>query len=81
MGDPTAEFFEALRARGHDPRLRRATGAFRFELVDGKKIDRWRVSVAKGDLTVARRGGPADCVLRVRRPRRRSRAGYSLRMT
>lgn len=64
LSDPTAEFFESLRRRGHEPRLRRATGTFRFELVDGKKIDRWHVSISKGDLTVSRRGGAADCVLR-----------------
>jgi putative sterol carrier protein len=65
--DPTTEFFEALRTRGHDPRLRGATGTFRFELVEGKNIDRWLVSVHKGDVTVAHRGGAADCVLRVDR--------------
>ena len=65
MSDPTAEFFEALRRRGHEARLRRATGTFRFELVDGKKVDRWHVAVSMGDLTVARRGGAADCVLRM----------------
>jgi hypothetical protein len=67
VADPTTEFFEALRARGHEPRLRGATGMFRFELVEGKKIDRWLVSVQKGDVTVAHRGGEADCVLRVDR--------------
>jgi ubiquinone biosynthesis protein UbiJ len=65
--DPTTEFFEALRTRGHDPRLRGARGTFRFELVEGKNIDRWLVSVHKGDVTVAHRGGAADCVLRVDR--------------
>jgi SCP-2 sterol transfer family len=67
MSDHTAEFFDSLRRRGYEPRLRRATGTFRFELLDGKQIDRWHVSVAKGDLTVARRGGAADCVLRMDR--------------
>ena len=40
MTDPTAEFFEELRNRGHEPRLRQAVGTFRFELAKGKKIDR-----------------------------------------
>lgn len=67
VSDPTAEFFEGLRARGYDPRLRRATGTFRFELVSGKKIDRWHVAVSKGDLTAVHRGGAADCVIRMRK--------------
>ena len=67
VSDPTAEFFESLRRRGHEARLRRATGTFRFELVDGKKIDRWHVTLSKGDITVARRGGAADCVFRMDR--------------
>ena len=37
MTDPTTEFFEELRSREHEPRLRGATGTYRFELVDGKK--------------------------------------------
>jgi putative sterol carrier protein len=67
MTDPTAEFFEELRARGHEPRLRQAVGTFRFELAKGKTIDRWLVSVKKGDVTVLHRGGPADCIVRANR--------------
>jgi len=67
MADPSIEFFEELRRRGHEPRLRGATGTLRFELVEGKKIERWLVTLSKGDVQVARRGGTADCVLRVDR--------------
>jgi len=67
MTDPTATFFEELRARGHEPRLRQATGTFRFELAKGKQVDRWFVSVAKGDVTVAHKGGAADCIVRAER--------------
>jgi len=67
MTDPSTEFFEELRKREHEPRLRGATGTFRFELVEGKKIDRWLVKVSRGDVTVSRRGGTADCVLRADR--------------
>jgi len=67
MTDPTAEFFEELRARGHEPRLRQAVGTFRFELAKGKTIDRWLVSVKKGDVTVLHRGGAADCIVRANR--------------
>jgi len=67
MTDPTAEFFEDLRKRGHEPRLRQATGTFRFELTKGRTIDRWHVSVERGDVTVAHRGGAADCIVRANR--------------
>ena len=66
-GDATTHFFEELRKRQHEPRLRGATGTYRFELVDGKKIDRWLVTFSKGDVTVSRRGGAADCVVRADR--------------
>ena len=66
-GDATTQFFEELRKREHEPRLRGATGTYRFELVDGKKVDRWLVTSSKGDVTVSRRGGAADCVVRADR--------------
>ena len=67
MTDATAEFFDVLRRRGHEPRLRGATGTFRFELVEGKQIDRWLVTVSKGDVIVSHKGGAADCVVRANR--------------
>jgi putative sterol carrier protein len=56
-------FFDSLRERGHDPRLRRVTGTLRIEITNGK-VQRWLVSVDKGDVSVSRRGGKADCVVR-----------------
>jgi putative sterol carrier protein len=67
MADATTEFFEDLRRRGHEPRLRGATGRFRFDIVQGKQVERWIVTVNRGDLQVSRRGGAADCVLHVDR--------------
>jgi len=63
MADATAEFFDALVERGHEPLLEKATGTVRFDLRDGKKIDRWLVSIAKGDLAVSRRNVGADFVV------------------
>jgi putative sterol carrier protein len=65
--DPTTQFFEELRERGYEPRLRQATGTLRFELAKGKTIDRWLVSLRKGDVTVSHRGGEADCIVRADR--------------
>ena len=63
MADATAEFFGMLVERGHEPLLEKATGTVRFDLRDGKKTDRWLVSVVKGDLAVSRRNLRADCVV------------------
>ena len=63
MADPTAEFFDSLAERGHEPLLEKATGTLRFDLRDGKKVDRWLVAVDKGDIAVSRRNVRADCVV------------------
>ena len=65
--DPTARFFEALGEHSHEPLLRKATGSTRFDLVAGRKTDRWLVTVDKGDIAVTRQGGHADCVLRAQK--------------
>ena len=63
MADATAEFFDALVERGHEPLLEKATGTVRFDLREGRKTDRWLVSIVKGELAVSRRNLKADCVL------------------
>ena len=63
MADATAEFFDALVERGHEPLLENATGTVRFDLNEGKKTDRWLVTVTKGDLAVSRQNLRADCVV------------------
>ncbi len=63
--DPTTRFFEALAAHSHEPLLRKAAGSTRFDLVAGRKIDRWFVTVDKGDIAVTRQPRQADCVITV----------------
>jgi hypothetical protein len=65
--DPTARFFERLAERGHEPLLRKVTGSARFEVVDGGRTRRWRVTISKGDIAVEPGGGEADCVVRAER--------------
>jgi len=65
--DATATFFDELGRREHDPLVGRLTATLRFDLVDGRKTDRWLVTVNKGDVTVEHRNGEADCVLRAER--------------
>lgn len=64
MTDPTTDFFDGLGRRGHEPLLRKATGSVRFDVVDGKRIVRWLVSVHKGSIAVSLKNAAAGCVMR-----------------
>ena len=64
MADATAEFFDNLGRSGHEPLLLRATGTLRFDLAQGKRIERWLVTMRKGNVTVSRKNSEADCVAR-----------------
>jgi putative sterol carrier protein len=59
-----AEVFDELGRRGHEPLLEKASGSARFEVVDGKKTERWLVTIDKGDIGVSSRNAAADCVVR-----------------
>jgi putative sterol carrier protein len=63
MADATAEFFAALAERKHEPLLEKASGTIRFDRKDGKRTDRWSVTIKKGDVAVSRRNVRADCVV------------------
>ena len=62
--DATAEFFSELASRGHEPLLRKAKGSARFDVLDGKRTERWLLKIDKGDVRVSRRNAAADCVVR-----------------
>ena len=64
MTNTTGAFFEALGQRGHEPLLEKISGSVRFEIVDGKRVERWLLTVDKGDVTVSRKNVRADCTLR-----------------
>jgi putative sterol carrier protein len=65
--DATSELFERLGAVGQLPVLKRASGAMLVELTGGARTERWRITVDKGAVGVARGNGAADCVLRADR--------------
>jgi putative sterol carrier protein len=63
-GDVTDRFFDDLAQRGHEPLLRKARGTIKFEIVDGKRVDRRVVAIDKGEITVSRRNVTCDGVIR-----------------
>ena len=65
--DSIAEFFAELGRRGHEPLLEKARGSARFDVTDGRRTERWLVTIDRGDLRVSRRNAAADCILRVDR--------------
>ena len=62
MTDATAEFFDELAKRGHEPLLAKATGTVRFDRQHaGKEIERWLVTLDEGrHLGLAQERGAAD---------------------
>jgi putative sterol carrier protein len=50
----TSQFFSDLGQRGRDPLFEKANGTILFELLDGKGAGQWAVTIARGDITVAR---------------------------
>jgi len=67
MTDATAEFFDALARRGHDPMLGRFKGSVRFDVKSGNRTEHIRVAFKQGDITVTRDEEDADCVVRADR--------------
>jgi putative sterol carrier protein len=65
--DVVTAFFGDLVGRGHEPSLKKLNGTVRFDLVSGKKTERWLVTIRKGDLTVSHRNVAADTVIRLSR--------------
>jgi putative sterol carrier protein len=63
MADATAEFFDGLSRRGHEPLLGKLRATVRFDIVDGKRTDHWMLGLDDGDLAVSRSDGDADCVI------------------
>jgi putative sterol carrier protein len=64
MPEATTEFFERLGRGGHERLLEKAHGRIRFELVNGKHVERWLVVVDKGDVDVSHKNGKTDSTLR-----------------
>jgi putative sterol carrier protein len=68
MADALEEFFEQLGTRGHDRLLAKAEGMARFDIADGKRTERWLLTLDKGHVSVSRKNTAADMVVKVPRP-------------
>ncbi|MEW1955924.1 SCP2 sterol-binding domain-containing protein [Terrabacter sp. NPDC080008] len=60
----TADFFDELARRGHEPLLRRVSARVRFDTGDGDRPVHRLVTIEHGDLRVSEAdGAPADATL------------------
>ncbi len=64
VSDPGASFLNALSRGGTDPLLAKARGSLRFDVSDGERTRHWLVELDRGEVSVSRRRGSADCVVR-----------------
>jgi putative sterol carrier protein len=63
MTDPTAEFFDELDRRGHEPMLKRLSATLRWDIIDGDRTEHRLVRIDHGDLRVTMSEEPAECVI------------------
>ena len=63
MGAATTEFLEGLGNRGHEQLLETTTGTVRLDLTKNGKVERWLVTIDKGDVDVSHRRGASDCTV------------------
>jgi putative sterol carrier protein len=68
MADVIEEFFDQLGTRGHERLLAKASGTARFDVADGKRTERWFLTLDKGHISVSRRNAAADMVVHAERP-------------
>ncbi len=65
--DPVTRFFAALDEPGHLATFEGDSAGVRLDVLDGKKAERWHVSITRGDVAVTHNGGPADATVRIDR--------------
>jgi SCP-2 sterol transfer family len=65
--DPVTRFFAALDEPGHLATFEGDSAEVRFDVRDDKKLERWHVSITRGDVAVTHSNGPADATVRIDR--------------
>ena len=66
--DPITQFFAALDEPGHLATFEGDSATVRFDVLDGKKAQRWHVAITGGDVAVSHSNAAADATVRVDRP-------------
>jgi hypothetical protein len=67
-GDPIGTFFGGLADAGHLATFEGQSGTVRLDVVSRDGVERWHLTVSKGDIDVTREDRPADAVIRMDRP-------------
>ena len=65
--DAATKLFEEMVSKGHEPLLHHTSGTVRIDLTDGlggAVIERWYLTVHRGDVAVSHRNAKADAVMR-----------------
>ncbi|HUI47096.1 MAG TPA: SCP2 sterol-binding domain-containing protein [Acidimicrobiia bacterium] len=62
-----ARFFTELGRSGRLPQLGTVSGTIRFDIVDGSDVERWYVTLAKGDVSVSQNDRESDASARAER--------------
>jgi hypothetical protein len=65
--DPVTQFFAALDEPGRLAVLEGDSTVIRFDVLNGRKAERWHVSIVKGEVTVTHNDHPADATVRIDR--------------
>jgi alkyl sulfatase BDS1-like metallo-beta-lactamase superfamily hydrolase len=66
--DTVSKFFAALDEPGHLAAFEGDSAKIRFDVLDGnEKVERWHVSIMRGDVAVSHGSGPADATVRIDR--------------
>jgi len=63
MAELDVGLLEALEERSREHPVPAVDGVVLFDVRDGDRVDEWYVTMKKGIVTVARKGGEPDCVL------------------
>ena len=66
--DPVTRFFTALDEPGHLAIFEGHSATLRLDVLDGKKVERWHISITSGDVAVTHSASPADATVRIDRP-------------
>lgn len=64
---PTDAFFDKLSRTGRVPLLAKVSGSVRIDLTDGRRVQKTRLEVRRGHVTVEPSGAEADCTIATHR--------------